>query len=103
MKRNIYIDQGASFSKTLTVANTVVSNISGYAVESSLKKSYSSNTVSIFSASSNAETNEVSISLTANQTSVLDPGRYYYDILINDSNNYIRVFEGIATITPGVT
>jgi hypothetical protein len=44
------------------------------------------------------------LSLTAEQTKDITPGRYNYDVLITSSDDIvIRLLEGIATVTPGIT
>ena len=42
--------------------------------------------------------------VTADQTKVLEPGYYVYDIVIKDlSDNITRLFDGMVQVTPGVT
>jgi hypothetical protein len=71
-----------------------------------MKKWYSSaNTTATFNTSIDPITGQVSFGLYANQTALIESGRYVYDIiLINNTTNAIsRFVEGIVTVTPGVT
>jgi len=46
----------------------------------------------------------VTLALTPDQTDILDPGRYVYDLaLVDHANAVTRVIEGIITVTPKVT
>lgn len=74
----------------------------GFSANCSMQKNYQSvNSISITSSVSNGQ---VVLSLTANQTTAITPGRYVYDVKLYDTaNNVYRVVEGIATVTPQVT
>lgn len=107
-KANLIIDQGADFSKELTVTddNGNVVNLTGYTAAGQIRKHFSSNTAINFSISFNADrsTGKLTISLGRTTTGNTAYGRYMYDVEITDSsNNRTRLLEGIATITPEVT
>ena len=71
--QNLYIDQGTTFSLTITVIKSLPLD------------------------------GEITISLTATQTSALNAGRYVYDIEIESNAETIRVLEGIVVVNPEVT
>ena len=104
---NIFIDQGATFTTTVTVtdANGDAVNLSGYSVAAQIRKTFLSSTSTAFTASiSNASAGEITISLTDSQTTSLDAGRYVYDVLITASGGTkTRVVEGQVTVNPSVT
>ena len=104
---NIFIDQGATFTTTVTVtdANGDAVNLSGYSVAAQIRKSHLSSTSTAFTASiSNASAGEITISLTDSQTTSLESGRYVYDVLITASGGTkTRVVEGQVTVNPSVT
>ena len=104
---NIFIDQGATFTTTVTVtdANGDAVSLSGYSVAAQIRKSHLSSTSTAFTASiSNASAGEITISLTDSQTTSLEAGRYVYDVLITASGGTkTRVVEGQVTINPSVT
>ena len=105
-KANIVIDQGATFSTDITLLddNGDTLNLSGYTVESQVRKWYTSATpAAVFTASINNSIGVITLDLTANQTSNLVAGRYVYDVEINDGTSISRVVEGIITVTPQVT
>lgn len=106
MKKNIYIDQGATFSETLVVrdGNNAPIDLTGFTANSAIKKHYeSANTYITLHTSVNTETSEVTISLPANLTGILKYGKYHYDILLNNGDTYLRAYEGIVTVTPRIT
>lgn len=105
-KTNLTIDQGATFSSIITITDEDgdIVDLTGYTGASQLRKHYTSSNSTAFSVSITANTGEVSLSLSANQTSNLVAGRYVYDVEITNSSNVVsRVLEGIITVTPNVT
>ena len=107
-KANLIIDQGADFSKELTVTDDDgdVINLTGYTAAGQIRKHYSSNTATNFTCTfaSDRTTGKITISLGRSLSQALAYGRYVYDIEItNSSDKTTRLLEGIATITPEVT
>ena len=104
---NIFIDQGATFTTTVTVsdANGDAVNLSGYSVAAQIRKTFLSSSATAFTASiSNASSGEITISLTDTQTTALEAGRFVYDVLITASGGTkTRVVEGQVTVNPSVT
>jgi hypothetical protein len=103
----ITIEQGATFSTTVDVADIYNNpvNLAGYTALSQMRKSYYSNTAYTINAIVTGTSNgEITLSITSSNTTLLSPGRYVYDVIINDGANTItRVVEGIATVLPAVT
>lgn len=103
----ITIEQGATFSTTVNVADAYDNaiNLSGYTASSMMRKSYYSNTAYIFDAViTGVDNGEITLSMSSANTSTLSPGRYVYDLIIDDGVGTItRVVEGIATVLPAVT
>ena len=104
---NIFIDQGATFTTTVTVtdANGDAVNLSGYSVAAQIRKTFLSSSATAFTASiSNASSGEITISLSPTQTTALEAGRFVYDVLITASGGTkTRVVEGQVTVNPSVT
>ena len=104
---NIFIDQGATFTTTVTVtdANGDAVNLSGYSVAAQIRKTFLSSTATAFTATiSNAASGEITISLSPTQTTALEAGRFVYDVLITASGGTkTRVVEGQVTVNPSVT
>ena len=105
---NIFIDQGATFSTTLTGndANGSALALTNYTAIAQLRKSPSSSTSTSFTVAfvSPRTTGQITISLTATQTAALEAGRYNYDVLITSGSSVkTRVVEGIATVNPSVS
>lgn len=104
--QNLYIDQGTTYSLTITVSdqNGDIKDLTDYTVSAQMRKSYYSSTATSFTASASSPTDgEVTISLTATQTSALKAGRYVYDIEIASDEETLRILEGIVVINPEVT
>ena len=49
------------------------------------------------------DSGSLSLSLGSTITSGLKPGRYCYDVLVNDGTKKTRVVEGSALVTAGIT
>jgi hypothetical protein len=102
----LYIDQGTTYSLTITVSdqNGDVKDLTDYTVRGQMRKSYYSSASTSFTAEASSPTDgEITISLTATQTSALKAGRYVYDIEIENDEETLRVLEGIVVINPEVT
>lgn len=106
---NLVINSGSDFSQTFTLegGNTNSSfDLSNYTVESQMRKWAGSSTATTFNASIvYPETQgQILLELTSTQTSNLKPGRYVYDVVIEDNyNTRSRVIEGMVLVTEGVT
>ena len=75
---NLYIDQGADFSTTisLTDSNGQILSLTG----------------------------QITLTLADTVTAGIESGRYVYDVLITDSSgDKTRILEGQATVTPSVS
>ena len=85
--KNITIDQGATFSETLTVTTdgSTAKNLTGYTTTSQFRKSYDSTTYTSFTTAQVDATGVITLSLTAAQTTALKSGRYVYDCLLYTS------------------
>ena len=104
--QNIFIDQGTTFSLSLAVndQNGDLKDLTGYTAAAQMRRSYYTTTSTSFTATvSLPEDGEVTISLTAVQTSAIKAGRYVYDIEITGDGETLRVLEGIVVINPEVT
>lgn len=103
--QNITIDQGTTFSLTITLTNDdgTAKDLSSYTASAQMRKSYYTSTYTAFTTAKVDLSGELTISLTATQTSAIKAGRYVYDIEIVSSAETLRILEGIVTVTPEVT
>jgi hypothetical protein len=105
----LYIDQGTTFNNIINLTDDVTNtpiNVSGYVISSQIRRSYYSANISanITCTLSNVANGEITMSMTAANTSNIKPGRYLFDVKTLDTNNQTsRVLEGIITVTPSVT
>ena len=105
---NQVIDQGATYSKQITVYEndgTTIQDLTSYTSTAYIRKNYTSTAKEIINATNNSPTNGIIVmSLTAVQTAALKSGRYVYDLQITAADTTVtRVLEGIITIKPEVT
>ena len=104
----ITIEQGANLTSTVTVNDTQgdAVNLSTYSASAQLRKSYYSSSANTLTAIITGNSNgQITLSMTAANTSNLTPGRYVYDLIIRNStdNSVTRVVEGTAVVLPSVT
>ena len=105
---NIFIDQGADFTTTVTISDSDGSalDLTSYTALAQVRKTYESTTATAFTTTfaSDRTTGQITISLSDTQTAALESGRYVYDLLITGaSGDKTRVVEGIATVNPSVS
>lgn len=106
---NLLVDQGATFTSTVTVFNTddTLFTLTDYTVAAQLRKSYSSSTSTTFTASidSDPTTGKIILELTPTQTAALEEGRYVYDVEVTNTltSEVTRVIQGVVTVSPNVT
>ena len=106
---NFNIDQGTTFSSTVTVKDSTGNplDLTGYTATAKMALGYSSTrtrTDLTIEFTSDRTTGGVTMSLTATQTAALEaPARYVFDLDITDSSGTVtRVIEGLMTTRPNV-
>ena len=104
---NLYIDQGADYSTTisLTDSNGDSLSLTGYTAVGQVRKTFGSSTVAAtFTTTLSASSGQVTLTLSDTTTAAMEAGRYVYDVLITDgSGTKTRILEGQATLTPSVS
>lgn len=104
-KANIVIDQGTTYSTTISVLDEENQDVdlSSHTGIAQIRKSFqSSNAVASFTVA--CSDGSVTLSMTANASANVAAGRYLYDVKLTDtSNNVIRIVEGIVTVNPQVS
>lgn len=105
--QNLYIEQGTTFSTTITLDDVYgdIYDLTGYTANSQIRKSYySSNATATFAASINPSHGTVTLSLDSPTSANIAAGRYVYDATITDmSHNVTRILEGVIDVSPSVT
>ena len=106
---NIVINAGADFSQIFSLkdsnSNSAI-DLTNYIVASQMRKwTGSAASVTFTTVVINPPTlGQVEVSLTSEETSVIKPGRYIYDIVIEDVNgNVTRVYEGMVHVRERAT
>ena len=105
---NLVLNTGTTFSQTFTLEDSESNStldLTGYSVNSQMKKHPSSSTKTTFDATVlNASGGIIRVGLASTASVGLKAGRYVYDVLITDSSNVVtRVVEGSVLVRAGVT
>jgi hypothetical protein len=106
---NLVINSGADFTQSFTLegsSDNSALNLTGYTANAQIRKwSGSSSSVSFGTTITSPPTSgQIYLTLSAQNTASLKPGRYVYDILISDNYGVkTRVVEGMVLVREGVT
>lgn len=103
---NLFIDQGSDFTAEIDLMqdNGDPLNLAGATVASQMRRSYYSTTSYSFNSSVLDSANgTIKLQMTANISSNIRPGRYVYDVEVQQDQGRTRVLEGIVTVYPEVT
>lgn len=104
---NFTINQGETWAADLFVEDSDGNafSLSGYTVASQLRRlPASSGYYNITSNVTYAASGQITLSLTANETSAINYGEYMYDVEITSSGGDVtRILQGTITITPEIT
>ena len=102
--RNLTMHQGATFRVTITVQDSDGNpiNFNNYTHEAKMKTSteYEFTTTNV-----DATAGKFRVTMTPNQTRDIPAGRYYYDVMITQTNTeaVTKVVEGQLNVRPSVT
>ena len=105
--QNLLLEQGSNFLVSIVLDDVYGQNydLNGFTAYSQMRKSYyAANATASFNTSIDYATSTVSLSLTANTSANIAPGRYVYDTILTDgSHNVVRILEGIVEVSPSVS
>jgi hypothetical protein len=105
--QNLLLEQGTTYSITIVLDDIYGNNynVAGFFAYSTMSKSYySSNSTASFDTIVDTGNSTVTLSMSANTTANISPGRYVYDTILKDNfNSVVRVLEGIVEVSPSVT
>ena len=107
----LYIDKGTNFSTTININNddtNLPQNLTGFLVTSALRKSLLSINASanLNCTVSDPSNGEITLALSAANSSNLSAGRYFFDVKTVDTraaNAVSRLIEGIIIVSPSIT
>ena len=106
---NLVVNSGSNFSQSFTLEGSDTNSaldLTGYSVSAQMRKWAGSSNATSFNAYVDVPLTDGKIVLLLNstQTAELKPGRYVYDVVIqNQSGIKNRVIEGMVLVTEGVT
>ena len=107
-KHNFTLEQGATFSREITVQDSgSPMNLTGHTPRMQMRSTHDSSTIALtFTAAiANPATNgKINLGATATATAAVEEGIYVYDLEIESSAGTVtRILEGTITVTPEVT
>ena len=102
---NVFVDQGSDYTLTLTVEDDSgnATDLTGYTVEAYFQKWVGANKVYKFTPTvTDAAAGKLQKNLLGSVSDDISPGRYNYDVVINNSTYDItrRVIQGQLTLSP---
>lgn len=104
---NLVVNTGSTFQQTFNLESTdnnAALNLSGYTVNSQMRKWAGASAATDFVASIPTPLDgKILLELTSTTTASLKAGRYVYDILITKGGVTERVVEGNVLVREGVT
>ena len=105
---NLQIDTGVDFQHGFSFGDNDTGtylNLTNYTATSQMRKwSGSSTAVSFASTVTDPEAGQIQISLGSTVTADIKPGRYVYDVNLEDSGGFkYKVVEGMVLVRAGVT
>jgi hypothetical protein len=104
---NLLVDQGATFTTTITVYKTddSIYNLTNYTAAAQIRKSHASSAKTDFATAISTPSNgQITLTLTKTQTAALEEGTYVYDVEITASDSTVtRVVQGVIKVSPNVT
>ena len=104
---NLQIESGTDFEHLFALGdndNNTTLNLAGFSATAQLRKwSGSTNYVSFASTVSSALDGEIQISMASTITTDIKPGRYLYDVVLDDGTSKVKVVEGMVNVRAGVT
>jgi len=108
IKANIEINQGTDFDAEIELLdqNSEAIDLTSYSAWGQMKKNYASTDSTSFTVDMviPLTSGKIQIRLSETQTRALVPGRYLYDVVVEDgSGKYTRAVQGTARVTAGVT
>lgn len=105
---NLQIDTGVDFQHGFSLGDNDTGtylNLNNYTVTSQMRKwAGSTSKVSFASTVTDSEQGQLQISLGSTTTTEIKPGRYMYDVLLEDAGgSKYKVVEGMILVRAGVT
>lgn len=98
---NIYIDQATTFVVEFQIFDETSANnsVEDYDFIARMKKVFSSTNPDV-PFSIGKDNDRITVSLSANTTENIEPGKYYYDIVMIDNSNgaTTKIVEGLAFV-----
>ena len=104
--KDLFIEQGADFSHVLPMRgprSLEPLGLEGFSARGLLRRTHTSGTSHIFDVGiTDATSGELTCTMSAVNTAVLKPGRYFYTIELVNESSVRRAFEGVVHVSPTV-
>lgn len=104
----LYVDRGVDFAITLDLfdAGGIDFNISDQVFKCEVRKVFSSTKAfdaTIIVNTDDDDANNLDLIIPASSTVNVNPGKYQYDLVMNDGINRVKILEGLLYILPTIT
>ena len=103
-KQNLLLEQGATIHYEVQLYdanNQPLQDSTSYVAAAQLRESWESNVAYSFVTSFVGGV--LNMDMAANNSILIPPGNYQYDIILTVANTTIRLMEGIISVTPQIT
>ena len=104
---NLTLDKGTDFEATFTVTNSdgTAFTLNNYSATAKIRKHPTASSYQLFQTTITTATGEIKVSMSSSVTSLLTPGRNYYDVIITKTatNKITKVFEGMILVNNTVS
>jgi hypothetical protein len=108
--KNLYVDQGTDYTVEINAFSPDGSEFTiddTQTIASKAKKVYSSTTtafeIDVIVDVGDGDTNNLVLSIPADRATSVTPGKYRYDVIVDDDGTKTKIVEGLLTLRPSVS
>lgn len=107
-RHDFQMDRGATFRRVLILkqsADGPIMDLANWSGAAKMRRTYDdANAAATFTITINVQQGKVTMELDPNQTGALEPGRYVYDLELDNGNGTVlRLIEGVISVRPEAT
>ena len=105
---NLYVDQGVDYAIEVNVFNSLDEEIviSDQTITSKAKKMYAATPTFIIDVivdTNDGDANNLTLTIPAARTANTTPGKYLYDVILDDNTTKTKILEGLLILLPSVS
>lgn len=106
---NLYVDQGVDYETELNVFTTASEDFiidDSQTITAAAKKMYAASpsfTIDVIVDTGDGDPNNLVLSIPAARTLDIAPGKYRYDVVLNDGITKTKILEGLLILLPSIS